>query len=166
MHRQYTFVIIYPVYLFTFMNVPDSVGPSLAFLILLPLLKCVSCVLFARVVQRSNGEGELVQRHIVLTSDVIGSLFVAICVQYRPSQLVSSCIVVITVATKTLSLHDIRSAEREIVDIKRQISQRRYTQTSDQHISSQYDDNILMMPNILDEVVEIIDHYSTSAREI
>jgi hypothetical protein len=38
-------------FLRAFMNIPDSAGSRLAFLSLLPLLKCVSRVLFARVIQ-------------------------------------------------------------------------------------------------------------------
>jgi hypothetical protein len=70
-----------------------------------------------------------VPQHIVFTPDAIGLPLVAFCVQYRPSLLISGCIVVITVITKILSLRDIRSSGREIAEIKRQSSQQWYMQS-------------------------------------
>jgi hypothetical protein len=163
---QYALIIVYPVYYYAFMNISDSASLRLAFLSLLPMLKGVSRILFARVIQRGNGGDELVPQQVVFNPNVVGSLFVAFCIQYKPSLLVSCCIMGIAVATKSLSFRDIRNAGRKIAEIKRQISQQRQHMKSSgpQHLS-QNDDKSVMKTNILDEVTEIIGRYNMDVRE-
>lgn len=161
----YVLIIVYPVYYYAFMIIPDSAGPRIAFLGLLPILKCASRLLFARVLQRGNGGDELVPQQIVFIPNVVGSLFVAFCMQYSPSLLVSCCIMGVTVATKSLSFRDIRSAGREIAGIERQIYQQRQHRSPScgpQHLS-QGDETT--KTNILDEVAEIIVRHNMHDRE-
>jgi hypothetical protein len=163
---QYVLIIVYPVYYYAFMNIPDSAGPRLAFLSLLPLLKLGSRLLFARVIQKNYGGDELVPQQIVFTPDVIGSLFVAFCMQYRPSLLVASCIAGTTVATEVLSFRDIRSTGREIDEVKRQIDQKRQqVRTASAQGLCLGNEICMTKANILDEVAEIIGRYNTNTIE-
>lgn len=118
---QVFMIAVYPVYYHVFRLVPASSMPRLAFLCLLPLLKTVNRQLFYHSSRKTDGGAEFVPQVVVFNADVLGALFVAFCMQYKPSLAMAVGIAVAKVLTAAVSFWDLHAAGRQLAALEAQI---------------------------------------------
>lgn len=84
---------------------------------LLPVLKFINRRVFQRLARKSNGGDELTMLYVVFNADVLEALFVAFCMQFQPSLIMSVGLAMSKVVMTTLSLYEIRTASIKVAGL-------------------------------------------------
>jgi hypothetical protein len=119
--NQVFMITVYPVYYHVFRLVPASSMPRLVFLCLLPLLKIINRQLFYYSSRKTDGGEKFVPQVIVFSADVFGALFVAFCMQYKPSLVMAVAIAAAKVFTAAVSSWDLHAAGGKLAALEAQI---------------------------------------------
>jgi hypothetical protein len=152
---QASMIFTYPIYYYVFTLIPEASTPRLAFLCLLPVLKIINRRLFYHAIrQAESDENEDVPLRVVFNADVMGCLFTAFCMQYKPSALIVAAFVLAKIIQAMLMLREIRNATRDVTSLRECIRERQETQrlTSSRRIKIL---DRFAAPGVLDEVVSI-----------
>lgn len=156
-------IFAYPVYYHAFTLVP--VG-GLSFLCLFPLMKFVVRQLFHRFARKTHGAEELVPQVVVFNADAMSALFVAICMQFKPSLGISLAVAGFKLVQAFLLYRDIQTAGRRLCALRdrlkdyRSSMRRTIIQVTTLHKAA------LPKMSVLDEVAEIIGRYGLDERTV
>lgn len=157
---QLILIVVYPVYYYAFTLVPDGGVARPAFFCLLPLLKVLSRQVFYRVRRKSGDGEEQTPQLVVFNADVMGSLFVAFCIQYKPSMAMTGIVAALKVLHVVHSLRDIRTAGRELAEMRYRAKKRAARSSSG--ALSVASKTCTPSLSVLDEVVDIVARYKVN----
>jgi hypothetical protein len=164
---QSTMVIVYPLYYHAFTLLSDrDVVSRPAYLSLLAVIKLISRHLFHRFSRTSDGGDECKPLMIVFNADVLGSLFVAFCMQYKPSIFMAVSLATVKLASAMLSFYDVRAATQKLTTLQNRIDEvRRPKQSRDSHLTLLVQ-TANRKKSVMDEVEEIAARYRTCAERV
>lgn len=158
-------IVIYPVYYYGFTLVPGGSAQHLAYFCLLPVLKLLDRHLLQRFARKTGDGGEHVPLFVVLNADVMGSLFVAFCVQYKPSLVVVAGLALMKVLLAVMSILDLRSAAVKLAEVRGRAKNGRASRQSPHDLLDVVGGSGSPAPakSVLDEEAEILARYGMDA---
>lgn len=127
---QVSMIGVYPIYYYVFTLLPDAGAARPAFFCLLPILRIIYRQLFQRLTRKTHGGEELTPLFIVLNADVLGGLFVAFCMQYKPSTLLAAGVAVIKVLMTLIAFYDVYKETRALTAIRERVMTCRKMETA------------------------------------
>lgn len=125
------------------------------------MLKLLNRMLFHLFSRKTGGGNEHVPLVVVFNADVVGSLFVAFCMQYKPSLLIATSVAALKLVTAAMSYRDIHAAASKLAALRDCIHER---QKSTRHSCSQFASPPKLSaprPRLLGEVVDIVGRHGT-----
>lgn len=112
---QYLMIIIYPVHYYGFTRIRDDNDfAGVAFFGLLPLIKIMNRRLFDQISRKTNGGADLTPIFCILNADVLGSLFVAFSIQFKPTIVMSALVAGGKFLQSLLSMYEFRADGRRL----------------------------------------------------
>lgn len=111
---QWLMILVYPVYYYGFTSIHDDELARMAFFGLLPIIKFMNRRLFDKVNRKAHGGADLTPMFVVLNADVVGSLFVAFSIQFKPTVVMSALVAGAKILQAILALWDFRADERKL----------------------------------------------------
>lgn len=126
--RQASMILVYPVYYYAFTLVPEASVIRLAFLCLLPVLKVIDRQLFCHVSRKTESGVEYVPLLVVFNADVMGCLFTAFCMQYKPSVAMAVAFAVAKLFQALLLLRQTSADAREVLALRHRVRHHRQAQ--------------------------------------
>lgn len=151
---------IYPLYYYAFTLLSDDDAVSRpAFLCVLAVIKLANRQLFHYLSRTSDGGEQYKPQMVVFNADVLGALFVAFCMQYKPSIVMAVGLAAVKVTMAMLSFHVVRTATQELTGLRQRIKELRRVQRGASSRHTLFSVIRGREATIMDEVAEIAAQY-------